>query len=234
MTRRAVGLVTILSLLAPASSPLRAQDQDAVFVHGGASNGATWAAAAQRLAADLQIRQHIAELTWQNQMQSQAAQLQGQFGGLPASTIAVGHSNGGVASREWSRIHPLSGIATIGTPHWGMPVWTHALDFVNFNMLGFDLMYGVYDAFNVDYDEWWWVLAAAEGWIAFTYDVARWSIVHFAGTVGFTGGMPMIPQMAPGSLYLTGDLNGQGNLGREASQIPNRIAFFRNVFAGKK
>jgi pimeloyl-ACP methyl ester carboxylesterase len=223
MSRRLVAKLTIVSLLLSAVPALRAQEQDAVFVHGGATNGSSWSAAAQRLAADLQIRQHIAELTWQNQIGTQAAQLQGQFGSLPASTIAVGHSNGGVVSREWSRIHPVSGIATIGTPHSGMPLWTHALDIVNFNWRGFDLMYSVYEAFNIDYDEWWWVLAAAEGWIAFTYDVASQSLLHFAGTIGFTGGIPMIPQMAPGSQYLTANLNGSGNIAREASQIPSRV-----------
>jgi pimeloyl-ACP methyl ester carboxylesterase len=223
VSRRIVAVLTLVSLLHAAKPALHAQDRDAVFVHGGAANAESWSAASQRLSADLQISRHVAELAWRNQIGTQAAQLQGQFGWVPNSAIAVGHSNGGVVSREWSRIHPLSGIATIGTPHWGMPLWTHALDIVNFNWLGFDLMYSVYDAFNADYDEWWWVLAATEGWISFTYEVASWSLFHFAGTIGFTGGVPMIPQMAPGSLYLTSDLNGMANLARESAQIPNRV-----------
>ena len=90
-----------------------------MFVHGIFSSSETWRATSQRLAGVLQITPYLADLPSTAVLESQAAVLDNAFAGLPASTIAIGHSQGGLISRQWSRTKALSGLLTLGTPHTG-------------------------------------------------------------------------------------------------------------------
>src|SRR4030095_13628287 len=78
------------------------QDVPAVFIHGLASSGATWQAAADPLQARVSISPYRPDLNWRSTFESQAGNLQGALGWLPDSTVAVGHSNGGLVARQWS------------------------------------------------------------------------------------------------------------------------------------
>src|SRR4029453_5895089 len=102
--------------------PIHAQDVPTVFIHGLASSGATWEGAADRLQARLSIAAYRPNLIWRSTFESQGDGLQAQLGWLPASTVAVGHSNGGLVARQWGRLHPLNGIVTPGPPNKAAPL----------------------------------------------------------------------------------------------------------------
>ena len=112
--------IVVVLLLGAAGRPF-AQEQPVVFIHGVASGPETWAETADRLQSQLEISAHRAEVSWWNSLESQSGEMQNRFGGLPNSTIAVGHSLGGLVAREWSRSHELDGLITIGTPNRGAP-----------------------------------------------------------------------------------------------------------------
>jgi pimeloyl-ACP methyl ester carboxylesterase len=110
-----------------------AQDRPAVFVHGFNGNANTWNPAADRLRAELAISPYVPNLPWAEPFGTQAGRLQSQLGTLPASTIAVGHSNGGIVSRQWSTQHSLSGVVTVGSPQRGAPLVNNVLTALGFN-----------------------------------------------------------------------------------------------------
>ena len=110
----------------------RAQ-QPVVFIHGVASGPDTWQETADRLQNRLQITAQRAEVSWWNSLEHQSGEMQNRFGGLPNSTIAVGHSLGGLVAREWSRAHELDGIITIGAPNRGAPIANHINEWAGFN-----------------------------------------------------------------------------------------------------
>src|SRR4029453_492317 len=102
--------------------PIHAQDVPTGFIHGLASSGATWGGSAHRLQARLSIPPYRPNLIWRSTFESQGDGLQAQLGWLPASTVAVGHSNGGLTPRRGGRLHPLNGIVTPGPPNKAAPL----------------------------------------------------------------------------------------------------------------
>ena len=77
--------------------------------HSSAAPGMGPSAVSRR---ELAILPHQANLNWQALYESQAAELEQKLGSLlPPDTIAVGHSNGGVVARQWSRNRD------VGKPH---------------------------------------------------------------------------------------------------------------------
>ena len=116
-----------------------AQDVPTVFVHGIFSSSDAWRATSQRLAGTLQIAPHLPDLPSTSVLETQTAALDGALGGLPASTIAIGHSQGGLVTRQWSRTKALRGILTLGTPHTGSQLAARGLDLINFNYMVYNL-----------------------------------------------------------------------------------------------
>ena len=139
-------------------APAGAQDQPTVFVHGFNSDGGTWQGAATRLQTRLAIAPQRPSINWRDDFPSQASSLQSQLSSLPGSPVAVAHSNGGLASRQWSRIRALGGLVTIGTPNQGAPIASNLLRWAAFND---DLYYALSDLYD-----------------AFTYSVVDWSSVY--------------------------------------------------------
>src|SRR5688572_4839801 len=95
-----------LALLCPGrgfAQPQPVPDQPVVFLHGFASSGDAWRETANRLAADLAITAHAPTVDWKNQYQSQAHEVQAQTSSVGDLPIAIGHSNGGIVARQWSR-----------------------------------------------------------------------------------------------------------------------------------
>ncbi len=221
MTARLTVLVLLTQLVALAAPPLAAaQDVPVVFVHGIFSSGQSWRATADRLATVLQIQAHVAELPSTSRFETQVATLDGQMGGLPANTIAVGHSQGGLISREWSRSRPVRGILTMGTPHGGSQLSARGLDLIHFNLLVYNVA-GLAGAYDGD-SEFAWVTAAIAGHLAQT-QLLSWSVAaSIASSVAVATFVPVAPQLAPGSAFLT-SLNSAGNLSREASAIGKRV-----------
>ncbi|MBM3773146.1 MAG: hypothetical protein FJW27_18045 [Acidimicrobiia bacterium] len=99
-----------------------AQDRPVVFVHGINSNGGSRSGAAARLRAKLAIVADLPNLSSRALYETQASQLQQAVAHRDALLVAVGHSNGGVVSRELSRRRPVSGIVTLGAPNQGAPI----------------------------------------------------------------------------------------------------------------
>ena len=200
--------------------------QPVVFVHGLHSSGETWRPAIAGVEQQLDVQAFYPTQTWSQPYQHQAAELQNnqQTGGLPPSTIAFGHSNGGVVAREWSKLHGLRGIATIGTPHQGAPFVGHIYDWVNFNDSARILDEGIINAFGTPYNQHLqWVLGAAMNqgisWVRWFRGYATYQLLY---VLGFDAASPVMSQMRPPSAYLAA-LNSDGNVEREAQAVAQRV-----------
>ena len=200
-----------------------AQGRPTVFMHGLGAEASDWGPTADRLKSSLAIDPHIPSLRWRSEFQRQVDDLQSnaEFRTMPDNTIAVGHSNGGVVARQWSRVHGLDGIVTIGTPHHGAPVIQHLLAWSSFNAVAPGLLNDVLRSFFISSD-WWWVYFFVQETLHWVADFSIWSVVNLAGTLGAYSALPVAWDMVPGSPYLS-QLNSGANLGREAAEIPNRV-----------
>lgn len=96
-----------------------------MMVHGFASNGGTWSALNAALLGT-KFTPYATDLPWQQPVTTQASALSTFMGnnGLGQNTYLVGHSMGGLTSRQASRIRLVSGVITIGTPHNGTGIAT--------------------------------------------------------------------------------------------------------------
>ena len=215
--RQLVALVLALGIAVPAA----AQERPTVFVHGLNSGPGTWQPAADRLGAVLQISPYVPAVPWADHFETQVASLQAQLGRLPPSTIAVGHSNGGIASRAWSTQHPLSGVLTLGSPQQGAPIINKVLTALNFHEQLYTAASAAFGAFGIQPNQWWSVYAYVELALALTQSWAWQSYFQIVG-LGLVAGHPVIPQMAVGSPFLSA-LNSPANLAREAAAIPGRV-----------
>jgi pimeloyl-ACP methyl ester carboxylesterase len=200
-----------------------AQDQPTVFIHGLGSSADTWTQAAERLGASLQIETHARTTNWRETYVAQAAELESVLGNLPPTTIAVGHSNGGVIARQWNRTRPLGAIVTLGTPHQGAPFIQNVFEWAGFYddkfISAIDAVYGI---FGNNCCEWAWILEQVNEVLDPAYAVTRWSIARAAGAIGIYELFPIFFDMVPNSQFLTG-LNSSANLAREADAVPVRV-----------
>jgi pimeloyl-ACP methyl ester carboxylesterase len=205
------------------AGPAGAQDRPVVFLHGLMSDASSWAAAAERLRAKASIEPHVPSLSWRNPYEDQARDLQqrSEFSVLGGNVIAIGHSNGGIVAREWSRVRPVGGLITIGSPHRGAPLVGRMLTWAQFNAAAPDALNAVVDAFS-EWTDWTWIYTYIEESLRWVSDFSIWSVVNLATTIGLTGSMPVATEMIPQSVYLNG-LNASANLQREASSVPNRV-----------
>src|SRR5690348_15788282 len=111
MTKHATWELTILTaLVALCSSVLTtrlfAQDAPLVFQHGLASSGSTWSQTASRLRTELKMAYVAPSTNACKTFETQAGELPAQinpvFGSISGIGF-VGHSNGGLVSREFHR-----------------------------------------------------------------------------------------------------------------------------------
>jgi len=211
-------------------STAAAQEQPVVFLHGVRSGPETWEAAANRLRQRAMIEPHRPETNWRNSMESQADQIDGQVGHLPGSTIAVGHSAGGIVAREWSRRHGLDGLVTVGSPNLGAPIANHIHEWLGYNSDLFWVMGTVFSRFaDLEYDQWWWVMTAVEASLNWGNLLSQLGIFHMVVTLSLDWGYPFVHQLYVGSPYLDHVLNSGGNLAREAAEIPTRVAIVNTM-----
>jgi pimeloyl-ACP methyl ester carboxylesterase len=217
--RRLTALVACLAVLA--AGPAAAQDRPAVFVHGFNASGVDWAPTADRLTQALAIQPRLPSLDWRQTYDQQAVELHGAFGWLHPSAIAVAHSNGGVVAREWSKIRPLGGIATIGTPHRGVPILASLHRWAGFNAATPLLLNRVLNAFSLTTDVT-WVWTLVEEAISWSSDYSIWSVFDLAAVIGIETALPVTTQAKPYSEYLF-NLNSASNLAREAGAVPQRV-----------
>ena len=104
------------------------------------------------------------EVSWWTSLESQASEMQASFGGLPNSTIAVGHSLGGLVARQWSRSHELDGLITLGAPNRGAPIANHINEWAGSTpRCSTRSATSSTGLASLSYDQWWWVYSAVEG-----------------------------------------------------------------------
>lgn len=221
----ALGALLVVLMMAPAS----AQDRPVVFVHGINSDGSAWAAAAARLQAKLAIVADVPSLSSRALYETQASELQRAVGHRGGTTIAVGHSNGGVVSRQWSQQHPVSSIVTVGTPHGGAPIVSNMYAVAGFNGAMLNAFSDVYRRFAYGCCAWEWILSAYHGLWQTVASASLSSVGRIAGAVALHSTVPVTFEMLPGSGYLNG-LNGAANLQREASQIAGRVGIVSTAY----
>jgi hypothetical protein len=148
--------------------------------------------------------------------------------GLPASTIAFGHSNGGLISRQMTRLRPAKGVITIGTLHTGAPLaanlpwvaaWSDVLFWSNYIPADYYswFLWWCYDCWY--YDDPWLLWYA----VMYDYDMAYLGGGAFAA-VEYMGirASDVLEDMQPGSNFLN-VLNSSDNLNREAAEVPVRV-----------
>ena len=111
--RNLLAISIVVALSAP--SVASAEDQPAVFIHGLGSDSHTWDQAVSRLTPFLAIQPYQVDLDWRAFYETQAAQVQQQVGSA-GNVIAVGHSNGGVIARQWSRSRDVGASSRLGRP----------------------------------------------------------------------------------------------------------------------
>lgn len=213
-------VVVLASLVAPRVAV--AQDVPVVFLHGLMSSADAWRDTAPRVARDLHITEHRISTDWRDWFERQAAQIHGAFGHLPAETIAVGHSNGGIVAREWSKRRSLRGIVTMGTPHHGALLAERGLDLVGLHYELFDLVNGIAGILTDPKSTFSWLLPWLTTHLNFTAWLAQATTGELLATLGLGYGLPVLGQMRPGSAFLQ-HLNSSGNLSREASAVQTRV-----------
>ena len=230
LTRPAFSLLT-LGMALTVATPVRAQDSSVAFVHGFNSNGATWQLAADRLARDFRIRPHRPDLPWELPYANQAPKLENA---LPSPTLmAVGHSNGGMVSRQWNRVYERNDrIATLGTPHRGGMLAENFLD-------GDVYRYGGHVASSISapmryYTPYWREDVENEYGRIFFGALERIfrfgeNIGHHLATLGFAAGqgtgvlIPVYHDMSPERSEIIRQLNAPENITREQQAMFARV-----------
>ena len=220
MTRRRVSALLALVLLVPPATAA-AQDVPVVFVHGIFSSSETWRATSQRLAGVLQITPYLVDMPSTAVLETQTAVLNNALAGLPASTIAIGHSQGGLISRHWSRTKALRGILTLGTPHTGAQLTARGLDLINFNSLVYNLAGLAMGTVSAP-DYAWLVAAGLQAYLSNIQWVSWNAAAMLTSSVAVAGYVPVAPQLVPGSAFLD-SLNTFSNFAREDAAVAKRV-----------
>ena len=221
MSRRGLRTIAAAATCLCVSTGARAQSRPTTFLHGFAAEASDWAATADRLRKRVSITPHLPSLPWREKYETQARQLQNALGSLPSNAVAVGHSNGGIVAREWSRLRALGGVVTIGAPHRGAPILANLPVWAAFSGTTSGLVGEAFAAFAFS-TEWTWLLAALDSALRVTADFSLWSLTNLIAVLGVGSVTPVSIQMTPGSSYLSG-LNSSSNLSQEASRAPNRV-----------
>jgi pimeloyl-ACP methyl ester carboxylesterase len=221
MIRNLLALSIVVALSVP--SIASAEDRPTVFIHGLASSSQTWDQAVSRLTPLLAIQPFQVDLDWRSFYETQAGQLQQQLGSLPGDVVAVGHSNGGVIARQWSRNRDVGSLITLGSPNQGAPFVDHLFEWFTFLDDVLNRMANVSAAFSVtNHDVWWWVPDRLLDTFNFATDV--WNTAgNGLFSLGFDYNLPVMPEMRVFSSYMK-NLNSQANRDREASSVANRVA----------
>jgi hypothetical protein len=231
MTWQVGPLLLILTLVG--GTARAAQDRPVVFLHGLQSSPAAWEGAAGRLQTRLQVAPHRPTLDWQQPYAQQAdsLHLSHGFAVLPAATVAVGHSNGGIVARQWGRSRALSGIVTVGTPHAGAPIVSRFSEWYSFSSTTPAYLASISQAFSRPSNTS-WVMAHLNPLLGWAIEYGRSTVFAAAAAAGIDWRLPVMADMRPGSPFLI-DLNSSANLAREAAALPARagvVSYAHNFY----
>ena len=222
MRHRIAPLIVFAWLAAAGAS---ADDRPTVFVHGFGSSARTWDAAVSRLTPQLAIQPFQTDLEWRSLYEAQATELEQKLGNqLSPGTIAVGHSNGGIIARQWSRTRNVGSLITLGSPNQGVPFVDHLFEWFTFldDILVRVSNVGALFSRYVNQDTWWWLPAQWAPRFGFGFDL--WNITgNGLISLGFDYTLPVLQEMRVGSPYMA-NLNAQSSRDREASDVGSRVA----------
>jgi pimeloyl-ACP methyl ester carboxylesterase len=220
---RVLGIVlAVLAMACAAPGRAMAQDPPLVLVHGLKSNGTTWVDAESRFSRQLAVTVYNPTTSWQALFAEQAAQLQGQLPGIQGLPVVVGHSNGGIVAREWSKMRPMKGLLTLSSPNQGAPIANNAFAWGLYNASIVNGVLNVQASFANPSEGSYWILGVIQGALAFAADTVGLSAAAI-GSAGFDIYSPVFSQDKVGSSYMQ-SLNSGGNLAREAAAVPNRVS----------
>ena len=222
MTRRLGVVVIALAAAIATARPATAQDPPLVLVHGIKSNGTAWVDAETRFNRQLAVTVYNPTVAWKGLLPEQAALLQGKLPGIQGLPVVVGHSNGGVVAREWSKTRPMKGLLTLSSPNQGAPIANNAVAWGMYNASIVAGILNVQASFSDPSEGSFWILSVIQGALAFAADTVGTGVAALA-TTGFDIYAPVYSQDKVGSSYMQ-SLNSPGNLAREAAAIPNRVS----------
>ena len=213
----------VLALAGGLPVSVMAQERPAVFIHGFNSDGSGWSGTAERLRSMTLIAPMAPNLSWRQPFRDQVAELNrtSPYGSLPGSTIAIGHSNGGLAAREWSKTRRLSGVVTIGTPHRGAPILPQIGYWAAFSGSTTTLVSRVLQTY-ASATNWSWTISHIANYLGWTSEFAIWSVTYLGAAFGLNQALPVSSDMHPYGGYLA-SLNDSTNLNREASAVGGRV-----------
>ncbi|MEX2152609.1 MAG: hypothetical protein WD825_04670 [Gemmatimonadaceae bacterium] len=227
------------------SSTTKAQDPPVVFLHGIQSNGSVWDFAANNLSQRLRMTPVKPSIDWTRREPEQASQLGSILNGNPLTANSslrfpfVTRSNGGLASREFSRGDArLRQLATVATPHTGAEL---ANNWLNYNTANYSV--NLSNAIYVPIDFYYTYDPEPPATLDFAYAIATpiaflaagidalmcplaglcvvWDGVNFVAA-------PVVHEMAEGSQALQ-QLNAPSNLTRESGAITRRIGLWTEL-----
>lgn len=220
MTSVRLGTFSWLLVVLLGAIPAGAQEHAAVFLHGLKSSADAWAAESGRLAQRSEFTPHRPSLDWRASYAEQATALSGLSELPDGRTIAIGHSNGGVVAREWSRHRAMAGLLTVGTPHGGAPLVTRFSEWATFASATGPYVDMVSYAFSRPSDTS-YIIFGVSPLLSWALGYATSAVVDLAVALAIDWRLPVMTDMRPGSAYLRG-LNSAWNLSREASAVPHR------------
>jgi pimeloyl-ACP methyl ester carboxylesterase len=203
-------------------APASAQDPPLVLVHGFNSNGVTWADAASRLNRQLKVTSYFPGTNWKDPFADQADQLSMKLPGVLAAPVVVGHSNGGIVAREWSKRRQMKGLLTLSSPNLGAPIANNAPAWALYNYQIVRNLANIQASFTDPNDPSFWIWNVIQGAMAFGVQAVEISVAAFSAG-GFDLSSPVMSQDRVGSPYMQ-SLNSAANLARETSSIPTRVS----------
>jgi len=222
MTRRLGMAVVTLAAAIVAARPAMAQDPPLVLLHGFKSDGTAWVDAETRFNRQLAVTVYNPSIGWKGLFPEQAALVQGKLPGIAGMPVVVGHSNGGIVAREWSKTKPMKGLLTLSSPNQGAPIANNAIAWGMYNASIVSGLMNVQASFSNPNEGSYWILSVIQGALAFAADTVGTGVAALAAT-GFDIAAPVFSQDKVGSPYMQ-SLNSGGNLAREAAAITNRVS----------
>ena len=107
---------------------------------------------------------------WKGLFPEQAALLQGKLPGIQGLPVVVGHSNGGIVAREWSKTRPMKGLLTLSSPNQGAPIANNAVAWGMYNASIVAGILNVQASFSDPNEGSFWILSVIQGALAFAAD----------------------------------------------------------------
>lgn len=209
-------------------STTHGQRRPLVMVHGIRSEPATWDQDRASLVQSFPLFGLAPSVPWQQRQQTQAAALNtGALANLPSTSIAFGHSNGGIVLRQAVASGAnLAGLLTVGSLHLGAPAAQNVMsgsmqgiaEPVFNDILNFAFSFATS---TIDYEDFFYVglmTYAAHAVATSVYDI-------FLPKVGFDRNDPLWATMYPSSAYIQ-SLQSAATQSTEIAAIPQR-AFIR-------